>query len=314
MSKGEFENYTQIIKHIDELIDFLNSIQIDPESKSHLENDYLRAHEFFENYKNSPSNVTNADGRGALGGLYELYKWVWSVKESEEFNKLTPHLNLLLQASPRINAQTPLLNPVTNKQDDKTNKFIEAIIGFFTVAHGKNVDLDDPVYSSGGDNPDIIFTYQEQIISIACKTLRSKNPSTIFQNIESAAKQISRANCDDGYIVLNFMNIIDHGKIQEKIFTTVAEPFNIIKDEINELYASVLSTCKDELATLFSENTKTCPIVISIIHSHTKLNSPIGIISTSLKGTLITNLKDPDTYPEHQLELPRDLNNFIHNI
>lgn len=257
--------------------------------------------------------ATYPKGRVALGGLHELYKWIWAVKDSSEFDKLKSHLGLLVQASPRINSAVPMLNPVTGKQDDKTNKFIEAIVGFFAVAHGKDVDLDDPVSSSGGENPDAIFTFQGKRVSVACKTLRSGKPATILQNIESGAKQISRSECDCGYILLNGMNILEHSKIQDHIFTTVTEPFGILKSGLERIYQSILVDCGSELEEIFRLNPKVNPVVITVIHSVTRLHSPFGVISTSLKGTIVTNFRDGDAFEEQQIKLPRAFNEFIHN-
>ena len=310
---GTLEHYDVIISQVDRLVEYLKSIQVEAELSSHLESDYLAAHEFYESYKESPYGNSYPDGRTALGGLHELYKWIWSVKNSREFDKLKPHLGLLVQAAPRINSATPMLNPVTDKPDDKTNKFIEAIVGFFAVAHGKDVELDDPVSSSGGENPDAIFTFQGKRVSVACKTLRSSKPATILQNIESGAKQISRCECDYGYILLNGMNILEHDKVQKQIFTTVEEPFGILRSGLQKIYESVLGDCKSELDEIWQSNPKVSPVVITVIHSTTRLDSSVGVLSTSLKGTIVTNFRDEDGYEEEQIKLPRAFNEFIHN-
>ena len=310
---GTLEHYDVIIRQVDRLVEYLKSIQVEAELSSHLESDYLAAHEFYEGYKKSPYGNSCPNGRIALGGLHELYKWIWAVKNSNEFDKLKPHLGLLVQAAPRFNSAVPMLNPVTGKQDDKTNKFIEAIVGFFAVAHGMDVDLDDPVSSSGGENPDAIFTFQGTRVSVACKTLRSTKPATILQNIESGAKQISRCGCDHGYILLNGMNILEHDKVQDQIFTTVAEPLWVLKSGLEEIYQSVLVDCKSELDEMFKLNPKVSPIVITVIHSVTRLHSSIGVLSTSLKGTTVTNFRGEEVYDEHEIKLPQAFNEFIHN-
>lgn len=310
---GTLEHYDVIIRQVDHLVEYLKSIQVEAELSSHLENDYLAAHEFFEGYKKSPYANSYPNGRVALGGLHELYKWVWAVKNSNEFDKLKPHLGLLVQAAPRINSVMPMLSPVTGKQDDKTNKFIEAIVGFFAVAHGRDVDLDDPVSSSGGENPDVIFTFQEKRVSIACKTLRSNKPATILRNIESAARQISRCECDYGHILLNGMNILEHDKIQDQIFTSVEEAFGILRQGLDKIYQSVRADCKSELDEIFRLNPKVSPVVITVIHSATRLHSPVGVLSTSLKGTMVTNFRNEGIYEEQQIKLPHAFNEFVHN-
>jgi len=168
-------SYTQIISDINELLLFLNNLGIDASLKSHLENDFLIANDFVEKYNKSLNNENSDLGRTALGGLHELYKWIWSIKDSECFPILLPHLQMLSESAIRINSTPPMINPVTEKQDDKTNKLIETIVAMFAIKVGKNVELDDPEKSSGGTNPDILLDYNSQRIAIACKTIRGSS-------------------------------------------------------------------------------------------------------------------------------------------
>ncbi len=312
----ELEHYDTINRRIEDLVRFLDFMDIEADIKSHLENDYLIACEFYSAYQTNPYNLQDhSEGRSAFMGLYELYKWIWTVKDLKGFEKLMPHLKLLIQASPCINSFVPMINPVTNKQDDQTNKFIEAIVGFFAIAYGSDVDLDDPVRSSNGKNPDVIFTFKKQRISIACKTLRSKHPTTIFDNIRSGARQISEADCDFGYILLNVMNIIEeeHNKIKNNIFSELEEPTVILTDAINNVYSNLLNERRDELDKLFETHPKVKPLIITVLHSTTKLRLPIGITSTSLKTTQVLNFIKQDKSNDTDLEILKLFNEFIHN-
>jgi len=311
MTNGTSESYDVIIKRIDELIAFLKSLNVEAELHSHLENDYLAAHSFYQEYKSNPGNIDFSVGRQALGGLHELYKWIWAVKDLGEFNKLNQHLELLVQCSPRINSASTFLNPVTKKTDDKTNKFIEAIIGFFAVACGTEVELDDPIKSSDGNNPDVIFTFENKKVSVACKTLWSTAPMTIVQNIKSAAEQISRADCESGYIFINVMNVIEHSVINNKIFNSVEEPLTLIHANLKEIYQPVIDGCKKEMSEIFSLNPKAIPTVITVLHSVTRINSINGVLSTSLKLTVPVCFLD--TCNVQSMRLPNMFNDFIHN-
>lgn len=304
--------YDDIICQIDELIFFLNGIGIDAKDNSPLKLEHQKAINFYQSYLVNQSHIDD-EGRMAMGGLHELYKWIWAVKDSDEFKNLKSHLDLLVEAVPKINASTPFLNTVTGKQDDKTNKFIEAIVGFFAVKHGKNVDLDYPVHSSGGTNPDVVFDFDDQRVAIACKTLRSNKPQTIFDNIVSATKQISRANCDFGYVLLNAMNIADHIGVNKKVFHGYEEPFNVLKKSIEDIYSVILSESTNELKNLFDNNPKACPIVVTVLHSTTRIHSSSGLLSTSLKGTIVTNFNDKTPFNDKHLKLPEMFNNFMHN-
>ncbi len=307
-----YESYENIVQQIDDLIYFLKEIGIEAEFKSYLEHDYLKAHEFYENYKKDPQAKKDEEGRAALIGLFELYKWIWSVKDCCEFGKLTEHLKLLAVASPKINSVVSIISPVTGKQDDKSNKFIEAIIGMYAVKVGKNVDLDDPINSSDGKNPDVIFDFFGNRIAIACKTLRGKTERTVIDNLILAAKQIERANCDFGYIVINAMNVLPHEKIKNDIYDNPFDPIQVLSDDLTNLYIVARSKAEDEILKIF-QSKKFRPAVLSFIHSVARLNTPLGITSTSLKSTFVTNFEIPGVCIAADKVFLGGVNEFIHN-
>ncbi len=306
------ETYDQIIKHIDELVEFLKANGIEAEFNSHLESDYLLAHEFYKKFKTHPNDKQDENGRAALCGLSELYKWIWSVKDCAEFSKLNHHLKLLIQASPKINLVTPMISPVTHKQDDKTNKFVEAIVGMFAAKVGTNLDLDDPVRSSDGTNPDVLFDYLGDRVAFACKTLRGYSVKTIYSNLKSSAQQINRADCSRGYIVINAMNILDHDKIRENIYQDHISPRSVLWDEIHLKYLSLRKSEEEEVLELFG-NHKVRPVILTFVHSVTRIKSPFGNLSTSLKSTFATDLKVPGIDVQSDMQLLESLNDFIHN-
>jgi len=266
--------YDSIYKDIKDLLEFLNELGIDAAHRSHFENDYLLATEYIENYNSKRHDKLTDEGRIAVGGLHELYKWIWSIKDSDEFKIIIPHFNMLSESAIRINEKTPMISPVTGKQDDKTNKLIETIVAMFAIKVGSNIDLDDPIASSNGENPDIIFDYSGNRIAIACKTLRGSSSNTLLDNLRSAAKQIKRAKCDRGYIAINAMNILPHEKIVNNIYLDLNEPFTLLTSDIVNLYESVQVNASKELDEIF-ENQKVRPVILTFIHSTTRLGSPI---------------------------------------
>lgn len=306
------EKYENIIRYIDDLVDFLKQNGIEAEYRSHLENDYLIAYQFYENYKRKPYASQDENGRAAFIGLFELYKWIWSVKDCKEFYKLKDHLKLLVQASPKINSIVPMISPVTQKQDDKTNKFIEAIVGMYAVKVGDNVDLDDPMKSSGGDNPDVLLDYNGSRVAIACKTLRGSTTSTVLNNLRSAAKQIERADCHLGYIAINAMNILKHEKIKNKIYNEVLTPLQTLWEDIASIYKSLRVNADQDVFEVFTGK-KVRPAILTFVHSVTRIASPIGNMSTSLKATFATDFEIPDIDISDDIEFLSGVNEFIHN-
>lgn len=308
-----FFNINEMKPKLDDLVSFLKDSDVIPKAGSGLEDDYLEAMDYFEKYNQTPQPTLSEKGRIAFMGLHELYRWIWSVKDCEEFDKLIPHIKLLVEAVPKINRKTNFLSNVTGKQDDKTNKFIELIFGLFAVSAGKNVTLDDPVNSSDGTNPDIIFDFNGTVTSVACKTLNSNNPKTVVDNIRSAAKQINRAQCNTGYILLNAMNIAEHAKIEGNVYANYSQAINIISHDINEIISKAKVESKDEIEAIFKEHPKACPLIIIVLHSSTRIESPLGNIAVSLKITLVDNILDTDFIQPENYILPDAFNNFLHN-
>ena len=107
---------------IDKLYNFLKSQKITALARSHFENDYLIALNYLDEYDAGNQSKLTSEGRASVGGLNELFKWIWSVKDCPEFNKLIPHMQMMSESAVKINSLTPMISPVTGKQDDKTNK------------------------------------------------------------------------------------------------------------------------------------------------------------------------------------------------
>lgn len=304
-------HYDDIKSDIEKLHTFLNSLNISASVRSHLENDYLSALDFIEKYKEGRYPELTAESRSATGGLHELYKWIWSVKDCPEFDKLIPHLRMLSESAVRINSQTPMYNPVTQEQDHKTNKLIETIVAMYAVKIGRSVDIDDPIASSGGYNPDVMFDHDGKRIAFACKTLRVSSANTVLNSFRSAAKQISKADCDFGYIAINAMNILPHDQVSAPVFKTYMEPLSILKDHVNALYETVKNDSAEELSEIFSSE-KIRPIILTFIHSNTRINSSAGNLSTMLKVTCATEMVDGLSTAE-DVTILSGVNEFIHN-
>ncbi|MCB1583795.1 MAG: hypothetical protein KDI92_12070 [Xanthomonadales bacterium] len=304
--------YSQMMEDINWLVDFLEGYNVNPKNLSYFEADYFAAGNFVNNYQAGKDISQDNNGRYALGGLHEMYKWIKNVCECDEFEVLLPHMEMLSRSAVRINAHTKLINPVTNNQDHDTNKLIETIVAMFAIKKCKNIDLDDPNSSSGGANPDVIFDYCEKRVSIACKTLRGDNSKTIMDNFMSGVKQINRAECDFGYVAINAMNIIPHDDIAEEIFENHMIPLKILDSKVKTLFNQFRSENKEEFEEIFI-STKVRPLILTFAHSSTKIKSDLGTLSTMLKVTSAFELFIGGA--QHiDLQLANDINDFIHNL
>ncbi|MDO3663389.1 hypothetical protein [Acinetobacter higginsii] len=304
--------YSQAIKDIDELVEFLQGLDIDPDYDAHLSNDYYNATNYYENYKNGDHNKLDDIGRSAFIGLHELYKMIWTVKDCKEFKVIVPHLKMFSESAIRINSFTPMLNPVTGKQDDSTNKLIETIVAMFCIFSCENVDLDDPVASSNGKNPDILFDYDGSRMAIACKTLRSDKPESIFDNIISAANQIERSDCDYGFIAINLMNILPHFIISDNVYDEFYTPLRLVTSDVLSIFTKIRNLNSERINEIFL-NSKVKPTLILFAHSNTRIKSELGVVPVILKSTFVENILSKND-EEKDLLFINKLNDFIHNI
>lgn len=181
----------------------------------------------------------------------------------------------------------------------------------YAVKIGTNVDIDDPIASSGGANPDVIFSHNGKRIAVACKTLHSGSANAVRDNLKSAAKQIIRAECDFGYIAINSMNILPHEQLSQSVFGNVEEPADILSNFIIKLYGELKSNAIIELKEIFS-NEKVRPIILTFIHSTTRISSSIGNLPTMLKKTCAVEMIDNASISE-DFKILDKVNDFIHN-
>ena len=80
------------------------------------------------------------------------------------------------------------------------------------MGFAQDLKVDHPTKSSGGKNPDIVFSYQGTRWAIACKTLDTEKAETLTGNISEGILQIDKSNADRGIVIVNMKNQIDHDK------------------------------------------------------------------------------------------------------
>lgn len=269
---GEQYTLDEGLIKVDEVVELLDSIGVVAKSASHLEDDYLQLHCEVKAWKDGDiGNWTNPT-KAAFYGFIELHSWLWSVKDHPEFEKIIPHLTLLMESSIRFNAESPMINPVSGRQDDKSNKLIETFLGMYALKIGTDLDLDDPYESSGGTNPDILFTHNNKRIAIACKTPRSTHFETILDNCRSAKVQIDRAECDVGFIAINAMNQFPHYETNDYVYNSPEHVGNMLGTTVDDLLHYFDMNARPIWQEIFTETKMTCS-VITLVNSATQIKN-----------------------------------------
>ncbi|MEQ1735829.1 MAG: hypothetical protein ABL886_05455 [Rhodoglobus sp.] len=127
--------------------------------------------------------------------------------EHPDFGQLVPHLKLLNEGS-------VLQTLPADYMDKASNKLFELRIALAAMGTGREILVDDPDTSSGGNNPDVLARMLDGLRwGFACKVINGDAPMTLFENIEKGVDQIERSDCDVGLVLLSLKNRLPHEEI-----------------------------------------------------------------------------------------------------
>lgn len=173
----------------------------------------------------------------SLAGLGDMAAKLNMAMDRTDLYSILPHIVSMLKGSIRMNAWSGVL-------DQAANKTTELYVGALAIGAGLRVELEDPVNSAQGQNPDILLTRAGRDWAIAVKTPHSAGPRSIWGNIETAVKQIQRSG-RTGITLLNLKNVIDRKALLDMC------PFPSVNDAINALRVasgSVIDAVRSETA------------------------------------------------------------------
>jgi hypothetical protein len=94
--------------------------------------------------------------------------------------------------------------------DQAADKLFELVFGLAVLDIADEVDVDDPVHSSGGTNPDILAVINGVRWGFACKVLRGESGKALVDNLFKAVDQIEKSKADIGIPVINLANLLPH--------------------------------------------------------------------------------------------------------
>jgi hypothetical protein len=155
-----------------------------------------------KNPRDDPWSSLRDDLQLAVGTL-QIVRHVVRAKSSGDFNKLVPHLRLLSEGSVAQNVKA-------ERNDDVSNKVLELLVACALVDRVADLDLDDPVKSSGGTNPDVLFTFEGHRWGFACKAIHGDAPMSLFDNLKKGVDQIEASEAETGIVVFNLKNRVPH--------------------------------------------------------------------------------------------------------
>ncbi|MCJ8142173.1 hypothetical protein MKI84_04520 [Ancylobacter sp. A5.8] len=266
----------------------------------------LRAHE-------NKSILRPVDERPLLASaamLADQAAKILAVKEHPDFPKLLPHLNKLSEGA--INIGLP-----PTFHHDASNKFSELYWACLCMAKGDRVEVDDPDASSGGTNPDVIAISGGRKIGYALKTVRSKAPMTLFENLEKAVDQIERADVDIGFPVLNLTPQFELDEVWPLGFSwpNYIVPGLLFGEKIKGLLADMCRYVGGSSMNELFEGKKSVPACVAFCFAPTSVihDTLITPVSTSLKIMMFIILTDADVETVNASEI-KALNDVMQSI
>lgn len=197
------------------------------------------------------------------------------------FAQLLEHLRQLAKGGVRQNQWTSVLDRIAPK-------VFELLIALAAINIGTGLELDHPIESSHGTNPDVIVTINGQRWAFACKMLNTFAPGApakvraYFDNIRDGVRQINNAMVDHGMIIISMKNVINHGRawplLNPEAFKHGAEPeydsyqsahqiSDLIATEARALHQAMLDEVGEENVLGLFKNSKARPVVVQYLHT-----------------------------------------------
>lgn len=175
----------------------------------------------------------------ALSGLGDLATKINRARASEHFSTLKPHLENMIKGAVRMNVKSPVT-------DDAANKNSELYVGCLALGAGMGVELEDPVTSGGGKNPDVLLNSGGNDWSIAVKASHGPSAPSIFANIKKAVEQIERSE-RDGLVFVNLKNVVSHDALAKASpFPNPAAATKAVAQQVDAITARLRAEIVDE--------------------------------------------------------------------
>ena len=273
--------------------------------------------EVYDKHKNPDLHDNYGDLRENMRqvmGFNNFIEKVTPLLNSEYIDEIIPHLELLNKSS----------IPQTMKAkvtDQGSNKLFELYTSGLCYPQFQNIRLDSPI-SSKGNNPDVMFSFENRRWGIACKVLHSPQIQSIIDNVIKGLEQIEKSESDTGFVLISLRNIIDYDDFwpilnKEEFLKNNEEPLfgsYLVKEIPAKKLENYVLDIQDKLQTDIGikellnifKNKKAQPVVVVFLQGATGIidnGSPVF----SLLGFLgMLRMKEVPNYAVKVLEIISD--------
>jgi hypothetical protein len=203
----EVFTFEEIVKSILEFEDLVRDRQKSAFYGSSITTASNAALEMLDTFKrNTPRDLqqdNRTEWRQAIA-LADMLRKVLRVQNHSRFDDLWPHILLLLSDT------NIALNVYNKKEDQDANKIFELYMALVLAPLTPDLELEDPVASAGGKNPDVIATLDGARWAFACKVMHSPSPKTFIDRVREGVEQIENSAAEKGIVVISLKNLLQH--------------------------------------------------------------------------------------------------------
>lgn len=147
-------------------------------------------------------------------GLWSLVNKTLRLYQKPGFEAFRAHFQMLTEGIVWQNERYVV-------RDQASDKIFELMFGLSVFEVCTTIEVDDPVNSSAGKNPDIIADIQGDRWGFACKVVSGDSAAALIQNLGKAIDQIEVSSATVGIPVINFRDLIPH----DSLFWPMLNPF-----------------------------------------------------------------------------------------
>ena len=200
-------------KHAERLVKIFDEIKVDREERAGVDRGVMSLREILQELANpgDPNDPLVIRRHVAGAGIHDLSAKICAVWDRLPTKRelITPHLRLLAQTyyvgQNEANPRWDRIDGVP-REHGAADKVVELYWGCLCLLAGLDVELDDPVESSHGKNPDVIAIASDKTVwSFALKTLsKTENaanvPKNLLANINKGIDETNRIFRPDVFI------------------------------------------------------------------------------------------------------------------
>jgi hypothetical protein len=322
-------------RHAEGLIKIFDEIKVDREEQSGVDRGVMSLREILQELANpgDPNDPMVIQRHVAGAGVHDLSAKICAVwdKLPAKRQLITPHLKLLAETyyvgQNEANPRWDRIGGVPREHGD-ADKVVELYWGCLCLLAGLDVELDDPVESSQGRNPDVIAVASDKTVwSFALKTLsRSENaanvPKNLLANIQKGMKQIAASRASKGFVVVNAKNIVDHDSLRRQgPYHTWQEANARLSQQLQVVLDAFYRDEVMGIEQTFNTGGVLAPIFVVVAHSAVLGYPPDSHrpVWTEVRTMIAPNLPKPDlpsagSFGAEALGFAADLNHLMQTV